>query len=96
MKGEDDDESSVDSDDEDERRSESSNTSNESTTPENTRMPDRSDRPPVLTGSSGVRTASGRRLPAEELRSAQQISTSLEGMKLTSPPKHTRSLGIIA
>ncbi|KAI5454236.1 DNA independent RNA polymerase I transcription factor [Naganishia albida] len=96
MKGEDDDESSVDSDDEDERRSESSNTSNESTTPENTRMPDLSDRPPVLTGSSGVRTASGRRLPAEELRSAQQISTSLEGMKLTSPPKHTRSLGIIA
>jgi RNA polymerase I-specific transcription initiation factor RRN3 len=102
MKGEEDsessgDESSGDSDHEnDDIEPAGSISSDESTTPESTRMPDRSDRPPILTGSSGARTASGRRLPAEELRSAQQISTSLEGMKLTSPPRHSRSLGIIA
>lgn len=95
MKAEDDEEDDED-DDEENDDDDSEDSSNESTTPDNHRMPDRSDCPPLLTGSSGVRTASGRRLPAEELRSAQQISTSLEGMKLTSPPRHTRSLGIIA
>lgn len=90
MKGEEDEETEDDD-------SSSGDSTNESTGyPDNHRMPDLSDRSPILMGSSGIRTASGRRLPAEELRSAQQISTSLEGMKLTSPPRHTRSLGIIA
>lgn len=95
MKGEDEDDDDDEDEDDDEAGDDddSGSSSDGSIALNNHRMA--SDRLP-MPGSGGVRTASGRRLPAEELRSAQQISTSLEGMKLTSPPRHTRSLGIVA
>ncbi|KAJ9104466.1 hypothetical protein QFC21_001961 [Naganishia friedmannii] len=99
MKGDDDeDDDENEEDDEDSSAEEDGNSSGRSLTPNdlsksNTHHTQRLHMP---SGPGGLRTASGRRLPAEELRSAQQISTSLEGMKLSSPPRQPRSFGIVA
>ncbi|KAJ9111412.1 hypothetical protein QFC19_001181 [Naganishia cerealis] len=89
MKGEDEDEEDDEDDDEEDDEEDDGNSSDAS-------VAQRSQRLTMPSGQGGLRTASGRRLPADELRSAQQISSSFEGMKLSSPPRQTRSLGILA
>ena len=96
MKAEEEEDDDSDDDDNEDESGTDSDSSGRSLTPHGDRMTNRSDplrMPPV---TSGIRAAPTRHLPTEELRSAQQISTSLEGMKLTSPPRHARSLGIVA
>lgn len=93
MKGEEDDDE--DDDDEDDSGTDS-DSSGRSLTPNDASMTNRSDRLRMPSATTAIRAAPARRLPTEELRSAQQISNSLEGMKLTSPPRHARSLGIVA
>lgn len=100
MKG-DDDEDDDDENDDDENDSsdeEDGDSSDRSLTPNDvgTHNAHHTQRMPMPSGQGGLRTASGRRMPTDELRSAQQISTSLEGMKLSSPPRQVRSFGIVA
>ncbi|KAJ9114662.1 hypothetical protein QFC22_005538 [Naganishia vaughanmartiniae] len=100
MKGDDEeeDDDGSEEDEEDSSDEEGGNSSGRSSTPNNVakRITHHTQRLPMPSGQGGLRTASGRRLPTDELRSAQQISSSLEGMKLSSPSRQARSFGIVA
>jgi hypothetical protein len=90
MKGEEDDED--EDDDEEDDSGTDSESSGRSLTPNDASMTNRSDRLRMPSATQEIRAASTRPLSTQ----AQQIGTSLEGLNLTSPPRHARSLGIVA